>query len=86
MLIYNGISSKYIKMVLVMAERETGTVKWFNNSKGFGFIERQDGEDVFVHFNQIRGDGYKSLDDGQQVEFSVTKGDKGFQAEDVTPL
>lgn len=71
---------------VAMAERETGTVKWFNNSKGFGFIERQDGEDVFVHFNQIRGDGYKSLDDGQQVEFSVTKGDKGFQAEDVAPL
>ena len=69
-----------------MAERETGTVKWFNNSKGFGFIERQDGEDVFVHFNQIRGDGYKALYDGQQVEFSVTKGDKGFQAEDVTPV
>ena len=51
--------------------------------KGFGFIERQDGEDVFVHFNQIRGDGYRSLTDGQQVEFTVTKGDKGFQAEDV---
>jgi len=68
-----------------MADRETGTVKWFNNSKGFGFIERQDGEDVFVHFNQIRGDGYKSLADGQQVEFTVVKGDKGFQAEDVLP-
>ena len=71
---------------VVMSDRETGTVKWFNNSKGFGFIERQDGEDVFVHFNQIRGDGYRSLNDGQQVEFSVTKGDKGFQAEDVTPV
>ncbi len=70
----------------VMAERETGTVKWFNNSKGFGFIERQDGEDVFVHFNQIRGDGYRSLNDGQQVEFSVTKSEKGFQAEDVVAL
>ncbi len=66
-----------------MADRETGTVKWFNNSKGFGFIERQDGEDVFVHFNQIRGDGYKSLADGQNVEFTVVKSDKGFQAEDV---
>ena len=69
----------------VMAERETGTEKWFNNAKGFGFIERKDGEDVFVHYNQIRGDGYRSLSDGQQVEFSVTKTDKGFQAEDVDP-
>ena len=69
----------------VMADRETGTVKWFNNSKGFGFIERQGGEDVFVHFNQIRGDGYKSLADGQTVEFTVVKSDKGFQAEDVSP-
>jgi CspA family cold shock protein len=68
-----------------MAERETGTVKWFNNSKGFGFIERQDGEDVFVHFNQIRSEGYKTLSDGQKVEFTVVKSDKGFQAEDVAP-
>jgi cold shock protein len=66
-----------------MSERETGTVKWFNNAKGFGFIERQDGEDVFVHYNQIRGEGYRSLNDGQAVEFTVTKTDKGFQAEDV---
>lgn len=66
-----------------MSERETGTVKWFNNAKGFGFIERQDGEDVFVHYNQIRGEGYRSLNDGQTVEFSVTKTEKGFQAEDV---
>ncbi len=68
-----------------MADRETGTVKWFNNSKGFGFIERTDGDDVFVHFKQIRGEGYRTLNDGQQVEFSVTKGEKGFQAEDVVP-
>ena len=66
-----------------MSERETGTVKWFNNAKGFGFIERQDGEDVFVHYNQIRGEGYRSLNDGQTVEFTVTKTDTGFQAEDV---
>ena len=70
----------------LMSDRETGTVKWFNNAKGFGFIERQDGEDVFVHFNQLRGEGYRSLNDGQQVEFTVTKTDKGFQAEDVQPL
>lgn len=67
-----------------MAERETGTVKWFNDSKGFGFIERESGEDVFVHFSSIRGDGYKSLDDGQKVEFTVGEGQKGPQALDVT--
>ena len=66
-----------------MSERETGTVKWFNNAKGFGFIERKDGEDVFVHYNQIRGEGYRSLNDGQTVEFTVRKTEKGFQAEDV---
>ena len=64
-----------------------GTVKWFNASKGFGFIEQDGGgDDIFVHHTAIQGEGYKSLDDGQQVEFSVTKGDKGFQAEDVTPV
>ncbi len=63
--------------------REVGTVKWFNNAKGFGFIERQGGEDVFVHFSAIRGDGHRSLNDGQRVKFTVTKGAKGFQAEDV---
>ena len=69
-----------------MSDREIGTVKWFNNSKGFGFIERQDGEDVFVHFNQIRGDGYKSLADGQTVEFTVVKGDKGFHRFAARPV
>jgi len=67
-----------------MAERETGTVKWFNDSKGFGFIERENGEDVFVHFSSIRGDGYKTLNDGQKVEFTVGEGQKGPQALDVT--
>ena len=67
-----------------MAERETGTVKWFNNSKGYGFITRENGEDVFVHFQSIQGDGYKSLDEGQKVEFTVTQGQKGLQAQDVT--
>lgn len=66
-----------------MSERETGTVKWFNDSKGFGFIQRDKGDDVFVHFRAIRGDGYRSLKDGQRVEFSVTTGQKGLQAEDV---
>lgn len=65
------------------AAREKGTVKWFNNDKGFGFIEREKGGDVFVHFKSIVADGYKSLSEGQRVEFAVTQGQKGLQAEDV---
>jgi CspA family cold shock protein len=67
-----------------MAERETGTVKWFNDSKGFGFISREKGDDVFVHFSAIRGEGFRSLGEGQKVEFVVTQGQKGPQAQDVT--
>lgn len=63
----------------------TGTVKWFNESKGFGFIEREDGPDVFVHFSAIQGDGFKTLTDGQKVQFDVTDGQKGPQAENVVP-
>jgi len=59
-------------------------VKWFNNQKGFGFITRESGEDVFVHYSSIRGDGYRSLEEGMQVEFSVKENDKGLQAHDVT--
>src|ERR1700686_4936205 len=66
--------------------KEQGTVKWFNASKGYGFIQRQTGEDVFVHFSAIMMDGYKSLNEGQAVEFEVTKGPKGLQAENVTSL
>ncbi len=66
--------------------REQGTVKWFNASKGYGFIQRQSGEDVFVHFSAIQGDGYRSLQDGAAVEFEVTKGPKGLQAANVTQL
>jgi CspA family cold shock protein len=66
--------------------KEQGTVKWFNASKGFGFIQRQSGEDVFVHFSAIQSDGYKSLNDGQAVEFEVVKGPKGLQAANVTVL
>jgi cold shock protein len=65
---------------------EQGTVKWFNASKGYGFIQRQSGEDVFVHFSAIQGEGYKSLNEGQAVEFEVTQGPKGLQAERVTGL
>ncbi|MGH8480103.1 MAG: cold shock domain-containing protein [Gammaproteobacteria bacterium] len=66
-----------------MSEREKGTVKWFNNSKGYGFIQRDKGDDVFVHFRAIRGNGYRSLQDGQRVEFSIKEGQKGLHAEDV---
>lgn len=69
-----------------MAERVTGTVKWFNATKGFGFIQQDEGEDVFVHFSAISGEGYKSLEEGQRVEFVVTQGQKGPQAQDVTPV
>ena len=69
-----------------MAERETGTVKWCDNAKGFGFIVRESGDDVFVHFSSIRGDGYRSLEEGQQVEFEVVQGKKGPAAESVVAL
>ncbi|PLR91665.1 cold-shock protein [Bacillus sp. T33-2] len=62
---------------------EKGKVKWFNGEKGFGFIEREDGEDVFVHFSAIQGEGYKSLDEGQEVTFDVEQGQRGAQAANV---
>jgi cold shock protein len=65
-------------------DREQGVVKWFNAAKGYGFIQRQSGEDVFVHFSAIQMDGYKSLNEGQLVEFEVKQGPKGLQAENVT--
>lgn len=66
-----------------MADRELGTVKWFDNAKGYGFIQRSGGEDVFVHYRAIRGEGYRTLQEGQQVQFNCVKGQKGLQAEDV---
>jgi CspA family cold shock protein len=69
-----------------MAERETGTVKWFNSTKGFGFITRDSGGDVFVHFSAINSQGYRSLEEGQRVEFIVTQGQKGLQAQEVTVI
>ncbi len=66
-----------------MAETETGTVKWFNAEKGYGFIAREVGGDVFVHHSEIRASGFRSLDEGQKVEFTVTQGQKGPQAQDV---
>lgn len=64
----------------------TGTVKWFNPDKGFGFISREDGEDVFVHFSAIQGEGYRNLEENQKVEFDVTQGPKGPQAANVRPV
>ncbi len=66
--------------------KEQGIVKWFNDAKGFGFIQRGTGEDVFVHFRAIQSEGYRSLKEGQSVEFVVTEGDKGLQAEEVVKL
>jgi CspA family cold shock protein len=66
--------------------REQGVVKWFNSSKGYGFIQRQSGEDVFVHFSAIQMEGYKTLNEGQAVEFEVKQGPKGYQAENVTAV
>lgn len=67
-----------------MSERVTGKVKWFNASKGYGFLERDNGPDVFVHFSAIQSDGYRSLQEGQQVEFTIENGPKGLQAANVT--
>jgi CspA family cold shock protein len=66
--------------------REKGTVKWFNAAKGYGFIQRETGEDVFVHFSAIQSGGYRSLDEGARVEFEVTNGPKGLQASNVSPI
>ena len=67
-----------------MSERTTGTVKWFDEQKGFGFIEREGGPDVFAHYSAISSSGYKSLTEGQRVEFDVTQGQKGPQAENIS--
>jgi CspA family cold shock protein len=69
-----------------VTERETGTVKWFNDAKGYGFISRDEGDDVFVHFSAIQGGGFRSLQENQRVEFSVEPGPKGPKAVDVRPL
>lgn len=69
-----------------MAERESGVVKWFNGAKGYGFLERAAGGDIFVHFSAISADGFRTLKEGQQVEFEVTESEKGPQAQNVTVI
>ena len=69
-----------------MSERIVGTVKWFNGNKGYGFIAREGGEDVFVHYSAIQGEGYRNLDEGQRVEFTIERGPKGLQAVNVVKL
>ena len=69
-----------------MSDRHSGTVKWFNDAKGYGFIEREQGDDVFVHYRSIRGEGFRTLKQGASVEFNISETDKGFQAEDVAEI
>jgi CspA family cold shock protein len=69
-----------------MSERVQGTVKWFNASKGYGFISREGGEDVFVHYSAVQSEGYRSLDEGQRVEYTIERGPKGLQASNVVTL
>ena len=71
---------------VAMSERDSGTVKWFNDAKGYGFIEREQGDDVFVHYRSVRGEGFRTLKQGARVEFSISETDKGFQAEDVAEI
>ena len=77
---FDGVKEDALDQV---GQTATGTVKWFSNEKGYGFIEREGGEDVFVHFSAITMDGYKTLTEGQRVEFEITQGDKGLQASNV---
>ena len=77
------VSTKSAPLSQDLSDRETGTVKWFNTSKGFGFISRDTGDDIFVHFRAIRGEGHRVLVEGQRVEFTVMDREKGLQAEDV---
>ena len=69
-----------------MSEREVGTLKWFDAKKGYGFINREDGEDVFIHYSSIQGNGYRVLEDGQKVEFEVVQGRKGLEATNLTKV
>ena len=86
LLLYHFESSRKFNVKEQSNIMEQGTVKWFNDAKGFGFISRQNGEDVFVHHTAIRSEGFRTLKEGQAVQFDVTKGQKGWQAENVQPL
>lgn len=79
-------SNDRVKYIFWRLYMQTGTVKWFNAEKGYGFIEIEDGNDVFVHFSAIEGEGFKSLDEGQRVQFNVTQGNRGAQAENVSKI
>jgi CspA family cold shock protein len=82
----SAAGGKIQERIKEITKMEQGTVKWFNDAKGFGFISRQNGEDVFVHYSAINSNGFKSLQEGQAVQFNVVKGPKGWQASDVQPL
>ena len=85
-MIYKPVWEKNKQVRKKMADREKGTVKWFNERKGFGFIERENGSDVFVHFSSIKSEGFKTLKDGQAVEFTLVNNEKGESAEEVTAI
>jgi cold shock protein len=84
--LFLGIKKAILNKTLEVISMQTGTVKWFNAEKGFGFIEVEGGNDVFVHFSAIVGEGFKTLDEGQRVEFNVVQGNRGPQAENVVKL
>lgn len=78
--------ARELQRYLAMSERHSGTVKWFNDAKGYGFIEREEGDDVFVHYRSIRGEGFRTLKQGARVEFDLSETEKGFQAEEVAEI
>jgi CspA family cold shock protein len=82
---YSATSGRFVSEVVMAGERTEGTVKWFNDDKGYGFIEREGGPDVFVHHTAVQMEGFKTLKEGQRVTLEVTQGDKGPQAENVMP-
>lgn len=81
-----AIKWSFARRVEIVSDKETGTVKWFNESKGYGFIAREGADDVFVHYSAIQTAGFRTLQEGQRVEFSVEQGPKGLQASNVVPL
>ncbi len=89
-IVHLNVRNRVRRQRIILTERtclmETGTVKWFNGTKGYGFISRESGEDVFVHFKEIVGEGYKTLNEGDKVSFEVTRGPKGLQATNVTKV